>query len=106
MKSPFKFFNHSSDLQRIDELRAISLFKDLNPHELREVDELLHERTYQKGEIIFDAGDVGLGLFIVISGRVKANPSRSDAETSRQSSVAEIFLGKSRYLTTASAPRG
>ena len=39
--------------------------------QLRELDELLHERSYQKDEIVFDEGDVGLGLFIVVSGRVK-----------------------------------
>ena len=80
MKLPLHFFNHASDLSRIEELRAISLFKGLNPRELREVDELLHERTYQKDEIIFDAGDVGLGLFIVVSGRVRAVSSRPDPE--------------------------
>lgn len=47
------------------------LFKQLTDRELREADELLHERSYQKDEIIFDEGDVGLGLFIVVSGRVK-----------------------------------
>ena len=49
----------------------MSLFKELSPRELREVDELLHERIYQKDEIIFDEGDIGLGLFIVVTGRVK-----------------------------------
>jgi CRP-like cAMP-binding protein len=53
------------------------LFKQLSPRELREVDELLHERSYQKDEIIFDEGDVGLGLFIIVSGRAKAVSSHA-----------------------------
>ena len=53
------------------------LFKELSPRELREADELLHERTYQKDEIVFEEGDVGLGLFIVVSGRVKAFSSHA-----------------------------
>ncbi len=36
------------------------------------MDELLHERTYEKDEVIFDEGDLGLGVFIIVSGRVRA----------------------------------
>jgi CRP/FNR family transcriptional regulator, cyclic AMP receptor protein len=71
MKFALDLLNRSTDGQRIQELRGMSLFKELSARELREVDELLHERTYQKDEIIFDEGDTGLGLFIVVSGRVK-----------------------------------
>lgn len=71
------FLRRSTDGQRIQHLRGMSLFKELSARELREVDELLHERTYQKDEIIFDEGDVGLGLFIVVSGRVKVVSSHT-----------------------------
>jgi CRP-like cAMP-binding protein len=77
MKWPLEFFPRSTDGAHLQELKAMRLFKDLTPRELREADELLHERTYQKDEIIFDEGDVGLGLFIVVSGRVKAFSSHS-----------------------------
>ena len=77
MKLALDIFRPYADGQRIRELRGISLFKDLNARELREVDELLHERTYQKDEIIFDEGDVGLGLFIVLSGRAKVVSSHA-----------------------------
>ena len=72
MKWSLTFLNGSGDEPRLRELRAMRLFKQLTPRELREADELLHERSYQKDEIIFDEGDTGLGLFIVVSGRVKA----------------------------------
>lgn len=75
MKSPFHFLHPASDGQRIHELKRLSLFKTLTSRQLRELDELLHERTYQKDEIVFDEGDVGLGLFIVVSGRVKLTSS-------------------------------
>jgi CRP/FNR family cyclic AMP-dependent transcriptional regulator len=77
MKWPLKLFNGSADDSRLQELRAMRLFKELSARELREADELLHERNYQPGEIIFDEGDVGLGLFIVVSGRVKACSSHA-----------------------------
>jgi CRP/FNR family transcriptional regulator, cyclic AMP receptor protein len=71
MKSPFTFFHTASDGQQLQELKRLSLFKALTPRELRELDELLHERSYQKDEVIFDEGDIGLGLFIVVRGRAK-----------------------------------
>src|SRR6266567_6000443 len=72
MKSPFHLFKPAADDRRIRELRAMLLFKELSSRELNEVEQLLHKRTYLKDEIIFDEGDVGLGLFIVVNGRVRA----------------------------------
>src|SRR2546428_495667 len=81
MKSPFNIFTNSADDQRLRELKELTLFKDLSLRELRELDELLHERTYQKDEVIFDQGDIGLGLFIVVSGRVKIFSSHAALQT-------------------------
>jgi CRP/FNR family transcriptional regulator, cyclic AMP receptor protein len=77
MKTPFNFLRHSADDQRIKKLTGLTLFKRLTARELRELDELLHERSYQKDEVIFDEGDAGLGLFIVLSGRVKVVSSHA-----------------------------
>jgi CRP-like cAMP-binding protein len=79
MKPPFSFLSHSSaaDVQRIRERKALTLFKKLTARELRELEELLHERSYQKDEIIFDEGDAGLGLFVVVSGRVKVSSTHA-----------------------------
>jgi CRP/FNR family transcriptional regulator, cyclic AMP receptor protein len=77
MKTTFHFLRGSSDGQRIQELKGLTLFKALSTRELRELDELLHERSYQKDEVIFDEGDVGLGLFVVAKGRVKATSSHT-----------------------------
>lgn len=57
-------------------LRKLDVFSDLTFREAREVDELLHERVYEKGEIIFQEGDIGHGIFIVVSGKVRVDPSR------------------------------
>jgi CRP/FNR family cyclic AMP-dependent transcriptional regulator len=71
MKSPFNFLRMSADDKRVENLKELSLFKRLTARERRELDELLHKRSYQKDEVIFDEGDDGLGLFIILSGRVK-----------------------------------
>ncbi len=75
MKLPFTFLRVSAEDQRIENLKVLSLFKRLTARELRELDELLHARSYQKDEVIFEEGDMGLGLFIVVSGRVKIESS-------------------------------
>ena len=77
MKTPFNFLRVSADDQRIENLKGLSLFKRLTARELRELDELLHARSYQKDEVIFDEGDTGLGLFIVVRGRVKIASSHA-----------------------------
>ncbi len=51
-------------------LRGIPLFADLTRTELLAVEEILHERTYLAGEVIFEEGDEGLGMYLVVSGRV------------------------------------
>ncbi len=71
MITRFNFFRPSADDQRLEVLKGLSLFKRLTTREVRELDELLHERSYLKDEVIFDEGDTGLGLFIVLNGRVK-----------------------------------
>lgn len=71
MKLPFNFLWAAADDRRIENLKGLNLFKRLTVRELRELDQLLHERSYQTDEVIFDEGDTGLGLFVVVSGRVK-----------------------------------
>lgn len=60
----------------VERLRKLDVFSDLTFREALEVDELLHERVYEKGEIIFEEGDIGHGIFLVVSGKVRVDPSR------------------------------
>ncbi|HUB68517.1 MAG TPA: cyclic nucleotide-binding domain-containing protein [Candidatus Methylacidiphilales bacterium] len=56
---------------RLDLLKNVILFKDLSMHDIEMVDSLMHERRYLTDEVIFDQGEEGQGLFVVLSGRVK-----------------------------------
>src|SRR5471030_1806802 len=56
---------------RLQLLKNVVLFKDLSWRELAMVDSLMHERNYIADEVIFDEGEEGQGLFLVLSGRVK-----------------------------------
>ncbi|MFO1303682.1 MAG: cyclic nucleotide-binding domain-containing protein [Burkholderiales bacterium] len=55
---------------RIAQLRQLGLFSTLKPRELRVVDGLLHEREYLASEVVFDAGEEGQALYVVLKGRV------------------------------------
>jgi CRP-like cAMP-binding protein len=55
---------------RLGQIRQVGLFSTLRPRELRVVDGLLHEREYLAGEIVFDEGEEGQALYVVLKGRV------------------------------------
>src|ERR1700761_2060477 len=63
-------FPHRSN-PRLALLKNVVLFKDLSMRDLAMVDSLMHERSYIADEVIFDEGEEGQGLFLVLSGRVK-----------------------------------
>jgi len=65
-----QIFQGNRETPRLGTLRQLSLFATLSPLELRVVDGLLQERRYLKGEIIFDEGEEGQAVYLVIAGRV------------------------------------
>ena len=70
-----KFFGaDTTNAHKIEALKNVPIFHQLTRKELLEVNDLLHERTYEKGEIIFEKGEVGHGVYIILSGRVRVNP--------------------------------
>ncbi len=55
---------------RAHRLKNSALFNMLTPLELKIVDGMLHERRYLGEEIIFDEGEEGQALYLIMSGRV------------------------------------
>ncbi len=56
---------------RLQQLHNVILFKDLSMRDLGMVNNLMHERQYLAGEVIFDEGEEGQGLFVVLKGKVQ-----------------------------------
>jgi CRP/FNR family transcriptional regulator, cyclic AMP receptor protein len=52
-------------------VRQVSLFRTLDEAHVQRLSTLLRERRYRKGELIFDQGDPGDCLYVVVSGRVR-----------------------------------
>jgi CRP/FNR family transcriptional regulator len=68
-------FATAASRKSVETLRKLDVFSDLTFSEALEVDELLHERVYEKGEVVFEEGDIGHGIFVVVSGKVRVDPS-------------------------------
>ncbi len=55
----------------VETLRAQPLFAELSTAQLRKVARLLHQRTYQPGEVVFREGDPGAGMYLITRGAVR-----------------------------------
>jgi CRP/FNR family transcriptional regulator, cyclic AMP receptor protein len=66
------FRNHQHQADEIDALLVkIPVFQDLNKREIMMLKRILHQREYRKNEIVFQEGEVGLGMYIIVKGGVK-----------------------------------
>ena len=84
------FMRQAETPRRWRRLAGVRIFCDLKPRELRIVDGLLHERGYIAGEVIFDEGEEGQALYIVLEGRVLIC-RQGDPESGR---IAELGAGE------------
>lgn len=64
------FFKSQKPTHRSARLGALPLFANLTAAELKVVDGLLHERRFLKDEVVFDEGDDGQAIYIIIEGKV------------------------------------
>ena len=76
----FDLFRSKKVTPRTERLRALSLFVNLTPRELKIVEGLLHERQFLKDEVIFDKGDEGQAIYIIIDGSVLICPQGKSVE--------------------------
>jgi CRP-like cAMP-binding protein len=63
-------FDHSNLPKRLRELKKMSLFVELTRREMKIVDGFMHERHYLKEEVIFDEGEEGQAIYIILEGKV------------------------------------
>lgn len=66
-----KRWKHSSpEIDRIQFLRTVPFFNELSNWQLRRVSEIVFERSYEQGELIFEQDQPGAALFLVVKGQV------------------------------------
>ncbi len=73
----FGFLKSSTLSPRQLRLQNTPLFRSLKPLEIKFVDGLMHERRYLPDEIVFDEGEEGQALYLVMSGHVQISRSHS-----------------------------
>jgi CRP-like cAMP-binding protein len=100
------FFNANTTTPRLARLRTLSLFVELSPAELAVVDALMHERDYLPGEVIFDQGEEGQAVYIVLDGEVtirRHEPAKAGEVDELARLTVGTFFGELALLD--SAPR-
>ena len=56
---------------RLQRLYGLSLFAGLTRGELRLIDGMLNQRDYLDGEVVFDEGEEGQALYIILEGAIE-----------------------------------
>ncbi len=64
-------------------LKNVSLFKNLSPQLLKGLGKSCTERRYRAGEVIVHQGNPGVGLFIIVSGKVRIEKTTEEGEKLR-----------------------
>ncbi|MCF7805684.1 MAG: cyclic nucleotide-binding domain-containing protein [Candidatus Marinimicrobia bacterium] len=72
------FKKRSDESETVLALQGVPIFQELDKSEFVEIEKLVHQRTYTQNETIFSQGQPGLGMYIVLSGKV--NIVRHDEE--------------------------
>ena len=70
----------TEDIAIASHLKNNVLFQDLSTKDIKFVGDIVHLRDYQDGERIFRQGEVGAGMYIVVSGSVEISAANSVAE--------------------------
>ena len=85
----FRFLQPNHLSARLQRLKTLQLFSTLTSRELAIVDSLLHSRQFLADEIVFDEGEEGQALYILLSGSVTISRRRESV----QEVLAELTTG-------------
>ena len=65
-------------------LRNVELLKNFSDNELRIFSKYLHNRKFSEGEVVFRAGEIGLGFYFIFSGSIELSHDDLDTEISNE----------------------
>lgn len=97
-----RFLQHWLEREKplFPELRAVPLFRELNRRELQAVVQLIEIRKYSTGDVIFEQGAPGDGVYVVLKGCVEV--IRKDGEDGEKVLLAQSesgsFFGETALL--------
>jgi len=65
-------------VNKVEELQKSRLFEGLLPEEIEMLAELTQQKKYTEGEVVFEQGDVGDSLYLLVVGVVEVLQKRTD----------------------------
>jgi len=60
----------SPELDRIQFLKTVPFFDRLSNRQLKSMSDIMFERTYEADETIFEEGQPGAALFLILQGKI------------------------------------
>src|SRR5437868_15053091 len=88
----------SPELDRIQFLKTVPFFNELTNWQLKKVSEIVFERTYENGEMIFEQDQPGAAFFLIVDGEVGIEIERDGEVTKLATLERGAFLGEMALL--------
>ncbi len=88
----------SPELDRIQFLKTVPFFNELTNWQLKTVSDIVFERTYEPNELIFEEGQPGAALFLIMSGQVSVEIHREKYTTKLATLEKGSFFGEMALL--------
>jgi len=91
----------SPELDRIKFLKTVAFFDELSDRQLKTVSGILFERKYETDELIFEEGQPGAALFLILDGRVAVEMRRENHMVTLATLERGAFFGEMALLDGA-----
>ncbi|MDD4974494.1 MAG: cyclic nucleotide-binding domain-containing protein [Bacteriovorax sp.] len=65
-------------------LRNVELLKNFSDNELRILAKYLHNRKFAEGEVVFRAGEIGIGFYFIFSGTIELSHDDLDSDINNE----------------------
>jgi CRP/FNR family transcriptional regulator, cyclic AMP receptor protein len=91
----------SPERDRIHFLKTVPFFDELSHRQLKNVSGIMFERSYEAGELIFEEGQPGAALFLILEGRVAIERCREDNTLPLATLEEGAFFGEMALLNEA-----
>lgn len=90
--------NISPELDRIQFLKTVPFFNELAHRQLRKISAIVFERVYDTGEMIFEQGQPGAALFLIMGGKVSVEIMQGSTTTPLATLEKGAFFGEMALL--------
>jgi CRP/FNR family transcriptional regulator, cyclic AMP receptor protein len=88
----------SPELDRIKFLQTVPFFNELSHRQIKSVSDIVFERNYETDELVFEEGQPGAALFLILDGKVAVEMSRENHTTTLAILEKGAFFGEMALL--------